>query len=60
MSKNKSSWIGAVDLPEANQLLKFIPEVVPTLNSCAHMLRKNTISCLQTIRKNKHDLANMS
>ena len=45
-------------MPEANQLLKFIPEAVPTLNSCAHMMRKNTISCLRTIRKNKDDLVN--
>ena len=47
-----------MDLPEANKLLKYIPEVVPTLNSydnmCAHE-RKNTISCLHTIRKNKDD-----
>ena len=45
-------------LPEANKLLKYIPKVVPTLNSydnmCAHKC-KNTISCLCTIRKNKDD-----
>ena len=58
MSQKKSSWRGAVDLPETNQLLKFIPEAVPTLNSCVHMMRKYTISCLHTIRKNKDDLAN--
>ena len=61
MRKKESSWIGVLDLPEANKLLKYIPEVVPTLNSydnmCAHE-RKNTISCLRTIRKNKDDLAN--
>ena len=58
MSKKKSSWRGAVDLAEANQLLKFILEAVPTLNKCAHMMHNNTISCLRTIRKNKDDLAN--
>ena len=40
MSKKESSWRGVVDLPEANQLLKYIPEAEPTLNSydnmCAH------------------------
>ena len=58
--QKKSSWIRAVNLPEANQLLKFIPEVVPTLNSCAHMMRKNTIFCFRTIITNKDDLANTS
>ena len=47
---------------EANKL-KYTPEVVPTLNSydnmCAHE-RKNTISCLHTIRKNKDDLGKPS
>ena len=26
--------------------------------TCAHKMRKNTISCLRTIRENKDDLAN--
>ena len=47
-----------MDLPEAYQLLKFTLEAVTTLNSCVHMMHKNTISCLHTIRKNKDDLAN--
>ena len=51
-----------MDLLEANQLLNYKPEAVPTLNSymitCAQKMRKNTISCLRTIRKNKDDLAN--
>ena len=46
-----------MDLPEANLLLKYIPEAVPTINSYDNMC-KNTISCLRTIRKNKDDLAN--
>ena len=33
----KCSWRGVVNLPEANQLLKIIPEAVPTLNPCANM-----------------------
>ena len=37
MSKKESSWIGVVDLLEANLLLKFIPEVVPTLKSYDNM-----------------------
>ena len=55
------SWRGVVNLPEANQLLKIIPEAVPTLNPCANMCQydvcKNTISCWRIIRKNKDDLA---
>ena len=27
---------GVVDFPEANQLLKCMPEAVPSLNMCAH------------------------
>ena len=37
MSKKESSWRGVVDLPEANQLLKYKPEAVPTLNSYDNM-----------------------
>ena len=37
MSKKESSLRGVVDLPEANKLLKYIPEVVPTLNSYDNM-----------------------
>ena len=37
MSTNKSSWRGVVDLLEANQLLKYIPEAVPTINSYDNM-----------------------
>ena len=33
----ESRWRGVVDLPEANQLLKYKPEAVPTLNSCDNM-----------------------
>ena len=48
-------------MPKANQLLKYIPEAVPTLNSndniCIHDA-KNTISCRHTIITNKDDLAN--
>ena len=31
------SWRRVVELPEANQLLKYIPEAVPTLNSYANI-----------------------
>ena len=41
MSKKKSSWRGVVDLPEANQLLKYKPEAVPTLNSRDNMCTKD-------------------
>ena len=56
MSKKESSWRGVVYLPEANQLLKYIPEAVPTLNSYANMCKHNAQECyflLRTIRKNK-------
>ena len=33
----ESSWKGVVDLPEANQLLKYKPKAVPTLNSFDNM-----------------------
>ena len=47
-------------MPEANQLLKFIPEAVPNLNSNDNVqtMRKNTIFCLCSIRKNKDNLGN--
>ena len=45
-------------LERSSGLLKYKPEAVPTLNSCMHMMRKNAISCLRTIRKNKDDLTN--
>ena len=45
MSKKESSWRGVVYLPEANQLLKYIPEAEPTLNSydnmCTHNAQEN-------------------
>ena len=41
MSKKESSWRGVVDLSEANQLLKYKPEAVPTLNSCDNMCTKD-------------------
>ena len=41
MSKKESSWRGAVDLPEANLLLKYIPEAVPTINSFDNMCAKD-------------------
>ena len=37
MSKKESRWRGVVDLREANQLLKYIPEAEPTLNSYDNM-----------------------
>ena len=45
-----------VDLVEANQLLKYIPEAVPTLNSYANMCRQDAQEyyfLLRTIRKTK-------
>ena len=56
MSKKESSWRGVVDLLEANQLLKYIPEAVLTLNSCANMykqVRRRTISCCAQLEKTK-------
>ena len=41
MSKKESSWRGVVDLPEANQLLKYKPEAVPILNSYDTMCTKD-------------------
>ena len=37
MSKKESSWRGGVDLPDVYQLMKYIPEAVPTLNSYDNM-----------------------
>ena len=37
MSKKESSWRNVVDLSEANQLLKYKPEAVPTLSSYDNM-----------------------
>ena len=45
-----------VDLPESNQLLNYIQEAVPTLNSCAIMCKHDEQEyyfLLHTIRKNK-------
>ena len=41
MSKQEISWRGVMDLPEANQLLKYKPEAVPTLNSYDNMCTKD-------------------
>ena len=41
MSNKENSWRGVVDLPEANLLLKYIPEVVPTINSYDIMCAKD-------------------
>ena len=41
MSRKESSWRGVVDLPEANLLLKYIPEAVPTINSYDNMCAKD-------------------
>ena len=41
MSKKERSWRGALDLLEANQLLKYIPEAVPTINSYDNMCAKD-------------------
>ena len=56
MSKKESSWRGVVDLPAANQLLKYITEAVPTLNSYANMCKHDTQEyyfLLRTIRQKK-------
>ena len=48
------SWRRVVDLPESNQLLKYIPEAAPTLNSYANMLKQDAQEyyfLLRTIRK---------
>ena len=50
MSKNESSWIGGVELLEANHILKYKQEAVPTLNSYDNMWAKDaqdTIFCAQ-------------
>ena len=50
------SWSRVVDLPKANQLLKYKPEAVSTLNSYANMckqVRRNTISCCAQLEKTK-------
>ena len=41
MSKKERSWRGVVDLPEANQLLKYKPESEPTLSSYDTMCTKD-------------------
>ena len=53
------SWKGVVDLPEANQLLKYRPEAGPTLNSYANLCNQDALEyyfLLRTYRKNKDDL----
>ena len=54
--RSTCSWIRVVDLTKANQLLKYLPEAVPTLNSmltCANKMRKKTISCCTQLEKTK-------
>ena len=56
MSKKETSLRGVVDLPEENQLLKYIPEAVHTLNSYANMCKYDAQEyyfLLHTIRKSK-------
>ena len=55
------SWRRVVDLQEASQLLKYIPEAVPTLNSYANMCRHDAQEycfLLCTIRKKQRLLIN--
>ena len=50
------SWRRVVDLPKANQLLKYKPEAVATLNSYANMCKqvcRNTISCCAQVEKQR-------
>ena len=50
-----------MDLPEANQLMKYIPETEATLNSYDNMFTHDAQEYyyfLRTIRKNIEDLAN--
>ena len=41
MSKKESSWREEVDLPEANQLLKYKPEAALTLHPYDNMCAKD-------------------
>ena len=57
--RSTCSWRGVVDLPEATQLLKYLPEAVPTLNPCANTCKHDAQEyyfLLRTIIKNKDDL----
>ena len=55
MSKKESRWRGVVDLREANQLLNYIPEAVPTLNSYATMYKQEYYVLFANNYKEKRD-----
>ena len=57
MSRKESSWRGVVDMPDANQLLKYKPEAVPNLNSYDNMCARILFPVCAKFRKNEDDLA---
>ena len=57
--RSMCSWRRVVDLPEANQLLKYIPEAVTTPNSmlrCTNKMPKNNIFFCAQLEKTKTTL----
>ena len=62
--QKESSWRGVVDLPEAIQLLKYILEAVPTINSydnkCIYDAQEYYFMYAHNLKKKKRRLSKLN